>query len=364
MIRAELYYTIFIYTIIILTLVVANSLSHQPFQTIKRGQNNAIAALLLMLILAVWIGMRPDSPVFGDSVYYKHDFYLFSKGHFIESHNGMDWLWTLFTAFCSQTMSAKIYFTIVDLIYFSFTYLACRKAIDNNVFAAVIFLMGSFSFYSYSVNGLRNGMACCILLYAIALCASSRKNVVFGIALSFISANIHKSTLIPIAALFASLYFIRSFKQAYTFWFLSIIVSLVAGGAISSFFAGLGFDDRLSYLNTMDDGKFSKTGFRWDFLIYSMMPIILGYYIVMKRGIRNRTYEVLLNTYTLANAFWIMVIRANYSNRFAYLSWFMYALVLAYPLFRMDIWGNRQGKVASQIMLAHVGFTWFMSFIY
>ena len=91
------------------------------------------------------------------------------------------------------------------------------------------------------------------------------------------------------------------------------------------------------------------------------MPIVLGYYVVIKRGIQDRTYTILLNTYTLANAFWVMVIRANYSNRFAYLSWFMYPIVLAYPLLRLDVWGDMQGKRLKQIMLAHIGFTWFMA---
>lgn len=130
---------------------------------------------------------------------------------------------------------------------------------------------------------------------------------------------------------------------------------------MTTMFAGLGFDDRLSYLTDYDIGMFSHTGFRWDFLLYSMMPIVLGYYVVIKRGIQDRTYTILLNTYTLANAFWVMVIRANYSNRFAYLSWFMYPIVLAYPLLRLDVWGDMQGKRLKQIMLAHIGFTWFMA---
>ena len=95
-----------------------------------------------------------------------------------------------------------------------------------------------------------------------------------------------------------------------------------------------------------------------------MMPILLGYYVVIKRGISDKVYLILLNTYTISNAFWVMIIRANFSNRFAYLSWFMLPIVLAYPLFKFDIWGDSQGKRASQIMLAHVGFTWFMAVVY
>ena len=127
----------------------------------------------------------------------------------------------------------------------------------------------------------------------------------------------------------------------------------------------MGFDDRLTYLtNEQEEGVFSHSGFRWDFLIYSMMPILLGYYIVIRHGIRNKTYEMLLNTYTLSNAFWIMVIRANYSNRFAYLSWFMYPIVLAYPLLKVDVWGEIQGVRLKEIMFAQIAFIWFMQTIY
>ena len=130
-------------------------------------------------------------------------------------------------------------------------------------------------------------------------------------------------------------------------------------------FIGLGFDDRVTtYLTTLDSEKFTKTGFRWDFLIYSMMPILLGYYIIVKRNIYDKPYIILLNTYIIANAFWVMIIRANYSNRFAYLSWFMYAVVLLYPLLRLNIWSNRQGLRVAQIMMAQVAFTWFMQTFY
>lgn len=257
-------------------------------------------------------------------------------------------------------MDVSSYLTIVVIGYFGFTFLACKLLVGNNVLAALLFMFGAFSFFSYATNGIRNGLACSIVLFAIALYSKSRKWGIIALILSVAALNIHKSTIIPLASLIISVYFIKSFKYAYSFWIASIIISLFAGGFLTSFFAGLGFDDRLSYLTTAASGKFSRTGFRWDFLIYSMMPIVLGYYIVIKKGITDKTYMILLNTYTIANAVWVMVIRANYSNRLAYLSWFMYPLVLAYPLFKLDIWGESQGKVASRIMLAHIGFTWLM----
>ena len=99
-------------------------------------------------------------------------------------------------------------------------------------------------------------------------------------------------------------------------------------------------------------------------MFYSAIPIILGYYITIKRKIENKKYSILLSTYLLANAFWIMVIRAQFSDRFAYLSWFLYPVVLSYPLLKMDIWGRKQGVCAYWILLGHLSFTLFMHFIY
>ena len=51
-----------------------------------------------------------------------------------------------------------------------------------------------------------------------------------------------------------------------------------------------------------------------------------------------------------------MVIKAGFSNRFAYLSWFIYPLVLAYGVIRLHIWED-QDKKAGLILLGHATFT-------
>ena len=105
------------------------------------------------------------------------------------------------------------------------------------------------------------------------------------------------------------------------------------------------------------------SGFRVDFIIYSIMPIIMAWYVTIKRNFKDLPYHTIATTYILANAFWIMVIRSEQSNRFAYLSWFLYPIVIAYPLLRMNIWENQDRKLAL-ILLAYAGFTFFMSFVY
>lgn len=321
-------------------------------------------ASLICIVFVWWLGDRPVwNGYFGDTSTYALSFYVMSTGEMPEIEG--EWLWNMFMYWCAQRFDIHTYFTIIEIGYFGCTLWACKRVAPNNVLVALLFCMGNFSFYTYGINGIRNGLACSIVLVALSYCQGGIKNKIIAGLLAFVAINIHRTTTLPVLMAVISVLFIRSFKWAYGFWLLSIVISLVAGGPMTSLFASLGFDDRLSYLTAeIQEGAFSHTGFRWDFLLYSIMPIVLGFYIVVYRRIRNKTYELLLNTYTLSNAFWVIVIRANFSNRFAYLSWFMYSLVLAYPLLRMNIWGKVQGVRLKEIMFAQIFFTWFMQTIY
>ncbi|HMQ45454.1 MAG TPA: EpsG family protein, partial [Mariniflexile sp.] len=68
-------------------------------------------------------------------------------------------------------------------------------------------------------------------------------------------------------------------------------------------------------------------------------------------------------TYLICNGFWILVIKANYSNRFAYLSWFMMALVIVYPFLKQTFF-KYQYIILGNVILLYFGFTYFMSYIY
>ena len=76
-----------------------------------------------------------------------------------------------------------------------------------------------------------------------------------------------------------------------------------------------------------------------------------------------RKYIMFLSIYIICNSFWILVIKASFSNRFAYLSWFLFPIVLVYPLVMFKI-RNKNNHYLGLIMLLHLGFTLFMFFLY
>lgn len=78
------------------------------------------------------------------------------------------------------------------------------------------------------------------------------------------------------------------------------------------------------------------------FLLYSCVPILLGYYVLQKRKVQDRIYLLLMNTYVLANAFWIIVINASFPIALLIsLGFISYSIVLS---FITDVYLEKSGK--------------------
>ncbi|MBA4135207.1 MAG: hypothetical protein C0525_10825, partial [Flavobacterium sp.] len=103
--------------------------------------------------------------------------------------------------------------------------------------------------------------------------------------------------------------------------------------------------------------EFSAVGFRWDFLLYSISGVFTGLYFIFKKEFEDEFYKRLINLYLMTNAFWILVIRANFSNRFAYLSWFLLGVVIIYP-FLKRVFFKEQHQIIGKIILAYFLFTY------
>ena len=345
-------------------------------------------AFVFCLIWIIFLGLRPPHVLFGDTMTYARTYRVVST-EFGEIDFHKEWLFAMFRTACkAMGLSVNTFFLLIEAGYIGFMLMAFKKFLWEDTMFAVLFFFSAFSFYVYGVNGIRNGLACSICLAAFAFVIKD-KNYLMGGILLFAAFSIHKSTLLPIAALGASLYVIKKPKLALYFWLVSIPVSLVAGGPISNFFMSLGFDERAeAYLSgdNMKYGNFSNTGFRWDFLLYSAMPVWLIWEAMKKIEKRReemggvcleeqesgvygagiladaesmKIFNTLSIIYLLTNSFWVMVAKASFSNRFAYLSWFMYPLIIAYAVVRLHLWDD-QDKKAGWILIAHASFTMFM----
>lgn len=360
-----LYYPAYLYSV--MALIVLTYLCHAHSKgaaLLKKAETFPLPTLCYALLLTLFMGLRPFSNAFGDTGMYVH-WYDNIISSYDKAEWGTEWLWTDIAFLCkSLKLSASTYLLVIECIYIGTAYLCCHILMKRNVWIAFLFVVSSFSFFSYGVNGLRNGAALHILLFVIALITETKTPKIICAALCLAAIFIHKSSTLPVASLFCAIYWIKNPKQAINLWIASIFISLIAGNAIGNIFASLGFDDRMNgYFNSQNSeaamSEFSQTGFRFDFLLYSAMPVIMTWYVTVKRQINDRKFNIIAITYIISNSFWIMVIRAAFSNRFAYLSWFLYPVVIAYPLLRLRIWDD-QDKKTMQILLLYAGFTFFM----
>lgn len=328
--------------------------------TLQLKKHNFTIPFLISLIFIFWIGNRPISGTyFGDTANYAASYALMGNEGivFIDLH--AEWFW-FFLMLTSKKLGLNIhaFLTLIEAGYILSVLWAVKRFMPTNPMLGMLFVFTSLMFFTFGTNGLRNGLACHIILLAMSFFFDDK--YLIGAIFCLIAFGIHRSTMLPIAGMFAGRFLIKDLKWTIYFWFFSIILSLALGGSIINFFASLGFDERMNSYNTSEyNSEFSRTGFRWDFLIYSAMPILMGWFVCIKKKIKDDWYKALCIAYILCNAFWIMVITAAFSNRFAYLSWFMYPIIIAYPLVNLPVWKD-QDKKTGIILLAYSGFNLFM----
>lgn len=360
---ALLYQPVFLAIVSLLCIATAYRYITSSGNQLQDEVSTPLIPLAISILLVFWIGMRPISGVaFGDTANYAME-YANKRVGIVSMDWHSEWIWQWLMMACKGAgLSVHVFFTIVEAGYILSAFWAVKRFMPSNPMLGMLFVWASLMFFTFGTNGLRNGLACHLILLAISFLYDSKYTV--GIILCLVAFGIHRSVMLPITMSLVSLFLIRSPQWVIYFWIASIGVSLVAGNAVTSFFSSLGFDDRMSsYAMRGDMSQFSRIGFRWDFLLYSAMPIWMAWYVCVKRQIRENWYNALCVTYCLCNAFWVMVIRSSFSNRFAYLSWFLYPIIVAYPLVNLPVWAE-QNRNSGIILLVYCGFTLFMQIIF
>lgn len=329
---------------------------HSQSLAINSGQNlRTIRTSGVLLFGFVWLymAMRPISGVFIDMRTYDLIFRYYQGGGVIVSTK--DPMFHVFIKTCAQIMSAQAFFFLCATLYVLPAYYIAKKWFKTYWFYGFLILAGSFSFWAYGVNGIRNGIGTAMFLMALA-----NKKRAIQILFLFLSYGFHKSMLLPIVG-YVFTWFYNVPRSYFYFWVASIFLSLALPGFWEALFADMAEEDRLEYLLAdAEEESFSRRGFRWDFLLYSATGVYAGYRYIFKEKIADKQYIQLYNVYLFANAFWILVIRAAFSNRFAYLSWFLLALVIVYPWLRVQF-TPRQFKKLGLLLMAYYGFTYLMA---
>jgi hypothetical protein len=352
------HYTFFYYQILLVFLI--GILLHAIILEIDDIRNTRflkVFGYVSLVFVLLYMGLRPIHSVFVDMTMYAYSFERYVDGNPLEVTEDFGFYW--FLEFSAKVMSVGQFFFVCSLLYVVPLYLLCVRWFKAYWFYAFFAFIVSFSFWAYGTNGIRNGLA--TSLFLLALSFKDKKVVLWTLLL--ISLLLHKTMILPLFAFIVSSIYNKS--QTYLFlWFFSIVVSLVVGNFFVEYLEALGVNDRRfeQYFTDEIDEAITKTGFRWDFLLYSATGVFAGWYYIYKKKFLDATYEQLFNMYLIANAFWVLVIRANFTNRFAYLSWFMLALIIFYPILKEQLF-KQHHRMVSSILLLYFMFTYIFNVI-
>lgn len=325
-----------------------------------KGNRIYIVPLIIITLTTIYIGTRPLY-CYGDTKLYTLIFNLVQSGRWKNIPGGEEEPFFSFIEYFSiEFTDASGWLLIISIFYVMCMSIAAYRWFPRHFLIAIIFLFTAYCFWGYAVNGIRNGMATSIAMLGLSFFCSSKKEIIIGYGLLILAMLTHKSCMLTIATATGAL-FLRNTKLNISFWLFCIVLGLLFQEQFKTLFSGLINDERMaSYLNAeVDKEMFSHTGFRWDFLAYSALPIIIGWFITSKNKVIDKTYAFILHTYIFSNAFWVLINTAAYSNRFAYLSWFLYPIVLIYPFCKF-IFLRNQSVILGILLIGMTAFTYFM----
>lgn len=313
---------------------------------------------LLFLSIGLWLGLRPFSGVyFGDTYNYAMVYDMDLDLDFSTIGWRDEWLWVMAMEWCRRAgLSAHGFFLIVELGYMGATLLAAIRLMPRHLPVALAFVLASAMFYAYGVNGIRSGLSCQIMVLAVAcLCRGPR---FWAFPLMLIAYSLHHSAALQIGTAIVGCFMLKKPKAAIVVWVVALVISILLSNQIANALPDFDLDSRLQTYDAreIDMDQFSRQGYRWDFVLYSMLPLPLIWEVCVRKRVSDRAFDALASIYCLCNAAWLLLIRVPFNNRIGYLSWCMLPFVIAYPLVRLRIWRN-QDRAIGLTLLGYLSLT-------
>lgn len=352
---ASYYQDIYLIVCCILTLFICSNYTSADLNYQYRDSTpNVFIALIITIFFAIFIGLRPLAKEFVDMGGYAIRYNsLFASTFFWESNTENLLFDNMLAYMASKSIPLNLFFLTVASVYFGGIFVACLRLFPGNTLLAVLCCFAAFSTFSYATNGIKAGMATSVFLIALAY----RDKLWLSIPIALMTYYIHHSMTLVIVAYFCVL-LVKNPKLYFILWCISFCIAALHITWFQHYFAGFTDEHGASYLLSS-----MNSGFRIDFILYSAVPVFVGYLMIFKYNLYSKTYDIILNLYLLTNSVWMLCMYSSFTNRIAYLSWFLYPIVLLYPFVNLD-WSDEQGKYLKYVVYGHLSFTLFMMFIY
>lgn len=180
--------------LVVLVLVCLKS-RQGDIDALENIKNKNILGLFLLIFVILYIGTRPISGrYFVDMQTYANEFERYASGE-KKITEEKDYIFNYFMIICSKVMDVYGFFIICAMLYVVPLYRFSKKHFKEYWFYSFFILIISFSFWTYGVNGIRNGIATSLFFLALSFDKKIVTAFIFFLAISF-----HKSLMLPPAS--------------------------------------------------------------------------------------------------------------------------------------------------------------------
>ncbi len=356
MISAKYYGLVYMLIIIAIAIPVCiRYVGYNSNRVLANAREPISKSLWFTILIIIYIGVRPNSPVFADGPGYWAGI-LDHRWEYLTMDEVSNQFATkyLMSTLSSLEVHPRVGFFVFAIIGYGFAWIAMRKIFPKDTLLAMIMYCGTFTMFSGAVNGIKNGMALSVFLCSIAY----RDNWKYYVPFLLLSLGFHHSMQISVASFVVCKLYSRT-KSYYLLWLFGLFVAAAHITFFQTLFADFTDESGAGYLVTDSDSW--VTGFRLDFILYSVAPLLIGWWIINKKKIQIPVdYIFALNVYLFMNSIWLMCMYAAYTNRIAALSWIIFPILLLYPFLNIQIRKN-QYKCVVCVVMWQLAFTTFMT---
>ena len=156
---------------------------------------NAGWGFVLAVAIILYMGLRPVSGYFGDTVNYAARFEIYAKTPMKWVWGG-EWLYYNIMHLFARNSNIHTFFLFCAILYVLPLWIAMHRIFGNYSYIPFLIVIGMFSFWNYGVNGIRNGIGASLIILAMTYV----ENIPIMTILCILATGFHSSVYLMIGA--------------------------------------------------------------------------------------------------------------------------------------------------------------------
>lgn len=208
--------------------------------------------------------------------------------------------------------------TIIQAVFWYVCF--CKWVERKNVLICILIFISLFSSYNLGANALRQAIA--IPIGLIGLKFLLERKLLFGVLLILLGTLFHKSVFLVLLSWMLTTNKVQIKNYIYI-WLSFTVLSI--SGVFSGVVNYIKYDFE-SYSHLAGDAALERyqTGFRIDFWMFSVIPLILFYFLKQPK---KDEYSQLMKIYITIFSFFILMFEIPYSDRVGLYTWTMFPIL-------------------------------------